>query len=61
MKLHDFLQSAVTVSLHFLQKMFVFKSHIWQEAYYCKWKWTFKDLLPCNCYAIKTYSRTICS
>ena len=30
-----------------------------QNAYYRDVKWTFEDLLPCYCYAVKTNSRTI--
>ena len=33
--------------------------HMWQNAYYRNLKWTFEDLLPCYCYAVKTKSTTI--
>jgi len=40
-------------------KTSVFSSHMRQNAYYRNLKWTFEDLLPCYCYAIKTKSKTI--
>ena len=48
---------AVTVSQHFLPKMSAFNSHMRQNA--CDRNWTFEDLLPCYCYAIKNNDRTI--
>ena len=53
--------SAVTVSLHYLSKMFAFNSHKRQNAYqyHRNLKWTFQDSLPSYCYAIKTSSRTV--
>ena len=50
---------AVTVSQHFLPKMSAFNSHMRQNAF--DRNWTFGDLLPCHCYAIKSNDRTICS
>jgi len=47
---------AVTVLQHFLPKMSAFNSHMRQNAYD---HWTFEDLLPCYCYAIKSNDRTI--
>jgi len=38
--------------------MSAFNSHVQQNACYRNMKWTFEDLLPCYCYAIKTNSRT---
>ena len=57
--LRALLLSAVTVLLHYLPKMSMFNSHIRQKAYYHNLKWTFEDLLPCYCYAMKINSRTI--
>jgi len=39
-------------------KMSAFNSHMRQNIYYPNLKQTFKNLLPCYCYAIKTNSRT---
>jgi len=36
-----------------------FNNHMRQNTYYRDLKWTFEDLLPYNCYAIKPYSKTI--
>jgi len=33
--------------------------HMRENAYYCNLKWTFEDLVPCYCYAIKANSKTI--
>ena len=35
--------------------------HMPSNAYYRNLKWTFEDLLPCYCYAIKNNSGTVCS
>ena len=59
-KLRDLPLSVVTVLLHCLPNMFAFNSHMRQNAFR-NFKWTLEDSLPCNCYAIKTNSRTICS
>jgi len=42
-------------------KACAFNSLMQQNACYRNIKWTFADLLPCYCYAIKTNSRIICS
>jgi len=42
-------------------KMSAFNSLMQQNACYRNIQWTFADLLPCYCYAIKTSSRKICS
>ena len=42
-------------------KMSAFSSHMRQNAYHHNLKCIFEDLLPCNCYATKANSRTICS
>ena len=44
-----------------LAKMCAFNSLMQQNACHRNIKWTFADLLPCYCYAIKTNSRTILS
>ena len=60
-KLRDLPLSAVTVLLHYLPNISAFDSHMRQNAFFRKLKWTLEDSLSCNCYAIKTNSRTICS
>jgi len=35
--------------------------HMRENAYHRSLKWTFEDLLPCYCYAIKTNSRKTAS
>jgi len=40
-------------------KTSAFNSHMQQNARHRNIKWIFADLLPCNCYAIKTNNRTI--
>jgi len=42
-------------------KMCAFNSLMQQNACYQNITWTFADLLPCYCYAMKTNSRAICS
>ena len=42
-------------------KMSAFNSLMQQNACHRNIQWTFVDLLPCYCYAIKTNSRKICS
>jgi len=50
------------ISSHFLSvlpaKMSEFNRHMRQNACYRNLKWTFQDLLPCNCYAIKPNNKT---
>ena len=53
--------SAVTVSLHCLTRNLRSTVTCKQNACYRNTKWTFEDLLPCYCYAMKTNWRTICS
>jgi len=40
----------------YLPRCVLFSSHMRQNAFHPYLKWTFGDLLPCYCYAIKTYS-----
>jgi len=56
-KLRSLPLLAVTVSQHSLPEMSAFNSHMQQNAY--DRNWTFEDLLPCYCYAIKSNDRTI--
>jgi len=62
-KLRGLPLSAVTVLLHYLPNRLgiSFNSHMRQNAFFRNFKGTLEDSLPCNCYAIKTNSRTICS
>jgi len=41
----------------YLPRCVLFNSHMRQNAFYRYLKWNFEDLLPCYCYAMKTYSR----
>ena len=60
MKLRALPLSAVTVSLHYLPRCSIVAVH-WQNAFCCSLKYTFEDLLPCYCHAIKPNDRTICA
>jgi len=51
----DLLLSAVTVSLHYLQHMSAFNSHMQQNAY-CRN--VSEPLLPCYCFEIKVNLKT---
>jgi len=50
--------SSHSLAAVYLSRCVLFNGHIRQYAFYRCLKWTFEDLLPCYCYAIKTYSRT---
>jgi len=57
-KLRVFPLSAVTVLLHCLPRC-LRSTDTCNKPPYRNLRWTFKDLLPCHCYAIKTNDNTI--
>jgi len=42
-----------------IKKITALNSHMPQNAFYHYLKWTFEDLLPCDCYAVTTNDETI--
>jgi len=57
-KVRDFCYQQQLLTAYACQDVCVQQSHA-TKCYCCNLKWTFEDLLPCYCYAIKINSRTM--